>query len=111
MKVINKSETKDEKWCVGDVIAFKANKESMAIYAMIIEETSYDNRPLGLPPLVATAVLNGHRTGDWGYMKEIAWQDNVWCSDLDKLRKCFEDSCYQVKRVPFYGVVGKPEEN
>lgn len=72
MKVINKSETKDEKWCVGDVIAFKANKESMAIYAMIIEETSYDNRPLGLPPLVATAVLNGHRTGDWGYMKEKA---------------------------------------
>ena len=26
MKVINKSEIKDEKWCVGDVIAFKANK-------------------------------------------------------------------------------------
>ena len=30
MKVINKSEIKDEKWYVGDVIAFKANKESMA---------------------------------------------------------------------------------
>lgn len=62
MKVINKSEIKDEKWCVGDVIAFKANKESMAIYAMIIEKTSYDN----LPPLVATAALNGHWTGEWG---------------------------------------------
>lgn len=107
MKVINKSEIKDEKWCVGDVIAFKANKESMAIYAIIIEKTSYDN----LPPLVATAALNGHWTGDWGYMKEKAWQENVWCSDLDRLRKCFEDSCYQVKRVPFYGVVGKPEED
>lgn len=44
-------------------------------------------------------------------MKEKAWQENVWCSDLDKLRKCFEDSCYQVKKVPFYGVVGKPEED
>lgn len=107
MKIINKSEIKDEKWCVGDVIAFKANKESMAVYAIIIKKTSYDN----LPPLVATAVLNGHLTGDWGYMKEKAWQENVWCSDLDKLRKCFEGSCYQVKRVPFYGVVGKPEED
>ena len=38
MKVINKSEIKDEKWCVGDVIAFKANTESMAIYAIIIEK-------------------------------------------------------------------------
>lgn len=107
MKVINKSEIKDEKWCVGDVIAFKANKESVTTYAMIIKEPSYDI----LQPPVATAALNGYWTGDWGYMKEKTWQENEWCSDLDKLRKCFEDSCYQVKKVPFYGVVGKPEED
>ena len=71
MKVIDKSEIKDKKWCVGDVIAFKANKESMATYAIIIEKTSHDN----LAPLVATVVLNGLWTGDWGYMKEKGWQE------------------------------------
>jgi hypothetical protein len=109
LKVIHKDVDTSDTWYIGDVIEFKANRNSKGQYAMIIENTK--DIQCGVPPVVTTVVLSGAFHGDFGFMKAKAWQDGAWCIGLDELQKNFEDSCYQVKKVPFYGVVGKPEED
>lgn len=109
MKVIHKEIDISDTWLTGDVIEFKANRNSKAQYAMIVENTK--DIQCGVMPVVSTVVLSGAFHGELGFMKAKAWQAGLGCNDLDTLQKDFEDSCYQAKKVPFYGVVGKLEEN
>ena len=39
------------------------------------------------------------------------WVSGDLFSDMRSLKEAFMKACVYAKRVPFYGVVGKPEEN
>lgn len=115
MKVINKELDLEKEWRVGDVIEFQTAQNTKKIYVLIIKKTGH--MELGDTPVYTTVVLNGGFPenggfpSDIGVMRHQRWEGEVWVSSLDVLKKGFKEVCYSAKVVPFYGVVGKPEED
>lgn len=121
MKVINKSETKDEKWVVGDVIeygdhSYTEKKHVMVIRVVDISATitlaradDYLDDSTGIK--YSTVRLDGGFDGDMGAFSSGKWVTGDLFSDMGSLKEAFMKACVYAKKVPFYGVVGKPEEN
>lgn len=119
MKVINKSETKDEKWYVGDVIeygdhSYTEKKHVMIIRVVDISATitparadDYLEDSTGIK--YSTVRLDGGFDGDLGAFSSEKWVTGGLYSDMKALKEAFMKACVYAKKVPFYGVVGKPE--
>ena len=116
MKVINKLDTKDEKWFVGDVIEYGDHSYSERKHVMIIRIVKpefagqdYDNAKNHIR--YSMVMLDGGFEGDIGAGHDNGWLTGATYSKLDFLQREFVRACVYAKKVPFYGVVGKPEED
>lgn len=121
MKVIDKSEIKDKKWCVGDVIeygdhSYTEKKHVMIIRVIDISATitparadDYLDDSTGIK--YSTVRLDGGFDGDMGAFSSETWVTGNLFSDMKALKEAFIKACVYAKKVPFYGVVGKPEED
>lgn len=107
MKVINKSEIKDEKWCVGDVIEFGNTASCTLRRAMIIRRKSqiFDGAAT-----FSTVLLDGPLAGDVMGHEGLKWQKDAGYRCLNDIQDEYQRMWKYAKKVPFYGVVGKPEE-
>lgn len=114
MKIINQSETKDERWYVGDVIEYGYRSDDDIRHTMIVRVY-----PLAGVPVkeheeyvrYSTVMLDAGFDGDIGGMNLGIWKRGFMYNNLQDLKKEFLKACIYVKKVPFYGVIGKPEED
>lgn len=109
MKIIEKKEKQNEKWLEGDVIKYWNECDSDATYAMIASIAKHF-------VLVDLNGFTGISTIGTHYLSEEDMDDFIYdlkCAayNLDELRTRMISKWDHVEKVPFYGVVGKPEEN
>lgn len=108
MKVINKLSRSDEAWDIGDVIEFGNNASCTLRHAMIIRRKSqiFDGAAT-----FSTVLLDGPLAGDVMGPKDLKWQKDAGYRCLNEIQDEYQRMWKYTKKVPFYGVVGKPEED
>lgn len=116
MKIINQSETKDERWYVGDVLEYSDHTRDEAKHAMIIRiidpvVKGWEVKDKSVFNKYSTVRLDGGFDGDVGAFYQRKWLTSYIYDNVESLKKEFLKACIYVKKVPFYGVIGKPEED
>lgn len=107
MRVINKLETKDERWHVGDVIEYGDGFGDSKCYGMVVSKTAFINDG-SIHSGFSVMNLDGRCAGFLAYSDT---GNAKWFGSVDQLQRTFLKNWSHAKKVPFYGVVGKLEED
>lgn len=106
MKIINNTEA-EERWNVGDVIEYFNGYGETKRYGLIVSKTGFvadDHSQSGF----SIINLDGKSAGFLAYSDS---GNAKWFYDVKQLQTVFKKNWSHAKKVPFYGVVGKPEED